>query len=284
MSCKPLIIAIEGIDGSGKHTQAELLAATLRKKIDSFNDEFKGSRINVDVYALSFPRYASPWSFGPRLIEHGRLKGYNMSDMPNYQDYLMSLGTLFATDRAAFKYHIKYAPLKEYKDLFKYDIVIADRYSGSNAIHLGGELLNRLVSDQVPVTTDTDLGEYVYGHHRDFVKQLYDLDHRIMDNFKPYMTIYLHANSELAIKLINERHGSEGREIGIFEDKRKLTFAEVSANLCSSIFGWHTVECGCKTDPNTMRPVRDIAQEIEDLVNTKIEMEDLVRWHSNNEM
>ncbi|MBR3182454.1 MAG: hypothetical protein IKF56_07455 [Eggerthellaceae bacterium] len=117
MSAK--LIAIEGLDGSGKETQTNLLKAALQQR--GFN-----------VGSVSFPRYGQP-SAAP--VEHYLSGGYgeNAADVNAY-----AASSLFAVDRLA-------SYLGEWHDEFHgSDYFIADRYTTSNAIHQ----LSKLPYDQ----------------------------------------------------------------------------------------------------------------------------------------
>jgi dTMP kinase len=104
------LIVIEGLDGSGKGTQAKLLASTLAER---------GSR----VLEVSFPDYKSDSSALVKMYLDGQF-GTDPSDVNAY-----AASSFYAVDR--------YASFK--KDWGKFynegGIVITDRYTTSNAIH-----------------------------------------------------------------------------------------------------------------------------------------------------
>jgi dTMP kinase len=102
------VIAIEGIDGSGKRTQLDLLAKAL---------EARGSR----VYATGFPQYDS-W-FGKMV---GQFLNGELGALENVDPHFTAL--LYAGDRFEAKAKIETA-LKEG------EIVLIDRYIGSNLAH-----------------------------------------------------------------------------------------------------------------------------------------------------
>lgn len=104
------LIAIEGLDGSGKETQTGLLREALQQK-------------GLKVASVSFPRYGSP---SAALVEdylHGGF-GEHASDVNAY-----TASSFFAMDRL-----VSY--LKEWRSVYEAsDVFIADRYTTSNAIH-----------------------------------------------------------------------------------------------------------------------------------------------------
>lgn len=102
-----MIIAIEGIDGSGKHTQAVLLNETL-----------------PNSYLVDFPRYKSRSSELVKMYLGGEI-----SDDPfKVNPYLASL--FYACDRG-----ISYNIDDWGKKYQNGDIIIMDRYTYSNYIH-----------------------------------------------------------------------------------------------------------------------------------------------------
>lgn len=112
---KGLLITIEGSDGSGKHTQTELLCQTLRER-------------NLSVKQLSFPCYDSHSSALVKMYLGGEF-GAHPEDVNPY-----AASTFYAVDRfASFK--------KDWEPFYRDGgIVISDRYTVSNAIHQGAKL------------------------------------------------------------------------------------------------------------------------------------------------
>ena len=104
------LIVIEGLDGSGKATQAKLLAETLAKQ-------------GKAVREVSFPDYESDSSALVKMYLAGQF-GKDPSDVNAY-----AASSFYAVDR--------YASFK--RDWGKFynegGIVIADRYTTSNAVH-----------------------------------------------------------------------------------------------------------------------------------------------------
>lgn len=104
------LIAIEGLDGSGKETQTRLLKTALEGR-------------SFTVGSVSFPCYGQP-SAAP--VEQYLSGGYgeHAADVNAY-----AASSLFAVDRLA-------SYLGEWRDaLAECDYFIADRYTTSNAIH-----------------------------------------------------------------------------------------------------------------------------------------------------
>lgn len=104
------LIAIEGLDGSGKQTQSSLLKESLRAA-------------GHDVAAIDFPRYGRKSAALCEAYLRGEF-GQNASDVNAY-----AASSFFAMDRFA-------SYLSEWKAPYAAcDFMVADRYVTSNAIH-----------------------------------------------------------------------------------------------------------------------------------------------------
>lgn len=104
------LIVIDGVDGSGKKTQAELLQKRLKE-------------INSDVLKIEFPNYSEDSSALIKMYLNGEF-GKNPNDVNAYAASLF-----YAVDRyASYKKHWE-------ADYLQGKIIIADRYVTSNAIH-----------------------------------------------------------------------------------------------------------------------------------------------------
>src|SRR5579864_9407890 len=108
MSDRGTLIALEGIDGSGKQTQARLLASELKSR-------------GYQVLSTGFPQYGS-W-FGNMV---GQFLNGELGALEAVDPHFTAL--LYAGDRFEAKAKIE-AALNEGK------IVLVDRYIGSNLAH-----------------------------------------------------------------------------------------------------------------------------------------------------
>src|SRR3979490_1510959 len=108
MTPRGKLIALEGIDGSGKRTQLDLLAHTLEAR-------------GISIMRISFPRYES--SFGKLA---GRYLNGDFGPLETVDPHLSAL--LYVGDRFEAKGEIESA-------LAAGKIVLADRYIGSNLAH-----------------------------------------------------------------------------------------------------------------------------------------------------
>jgi dTMP kinase len=108
MATRGKLIALEGIDGSGKRTQLDLLASELDAR-------------GLAAFRISFPRYES---FCGELV--GRYLNGEFGPLSAVDPHLSAL--LYAGDRLEAKPEIEAA-------LSAGKIVVADRYVGSNMAH-----------------------------------------------------------------------------------------------------------------------------------------------------
>lgn len=109
-----MLIVIEGIDGSGKQTQTEMLISRLEK--------------NNKIRKIAFPDYDSDTSALVKMYLGGKF-GENAFDVNAY-----TASSFYAVDRiGSYLYDWK-------KDMDEGKIVISDRYTTSNAVHQGGKL------------------------------------------------------------------------------------------------------------------------------------------------
>lgn len=108
------LLVLDGIDASGKATQAELLKKALKK-------------MGLDVKTVTFPRYYS--SFHGKTI--GRLLSGEFGEVGSVSPYLSSLA--YALDRITARKQIR-------EWLLDGSIIIADRYTSSSMAHQAAKL------------------------------------------------------------------------------------------------------------------------------------------------
>lgn len=109
------LIAIDGVDASGKQTQTTLLLSRLEKE-------------GREVKMVSFPAYDKPSSILVKMYLNGEF-GENPSDVNAY-----ATSTLFAADRFA-TYRIDWGT-----DYNGGTVILADRYVSSNLIHQASKI------------------------------------------------------------------------------------------------------------------------------------------------
>lgn len=130
------IIEIEGTDGSGKETQANLLAERLNS-------------VGIDAIVVSFPHYTSTSSLPVREFLNGYLGDRN--DLSP-----MEISLLYAFDRS-----VTFRNLKLNELLENGTWIILDRYVGSNMIHNTIDLDNKDLLENI--TKIKTLEYYILG-------------------------------------------------------------------------------------------------------------------------
>ena len=209
------LIVIEGLDGSGKHTQAVLLKNYLES-------------IGKSVKMVSFPNYESPSSALVKMY----LAGDFGKEADSVNPYTAS--TFYAVDRfASFR--------TGWQNFYENGgIIIADRYTTSNAVHQ----CSKLPHDQWD----------------GFLKWLFEFEYKYMGIPAPDNVIYLRADLEISQKLMSGRYNSDETKKDIHErDLDYLKRSQISADYCADKFGWNIVEC---IQNGVMRSAENISEEV----------------------
>lgn len=209
------LIVIEGLDGSGKATQAQLLAKTLQEQGRS-------------VREVSFPDYESDSSALIKMYLAGQF-GSDPSDVNAY-----AASSFYAVDRfASYK--------KDWGQFYENGgIVIADRYTTSNAIHQCSKLPE----------TEWD----------GFLDWLFHYEYELLGIPAPAAVLYLRLDPAVSQKLMTGRYHGDEKKKDIHESNIEyLNRSRLAAEYCADRLGWRTVEC---LGENGMRSIEDIHGEI----------------------
>ncbi len=217
------IIVFEGVDGSGKNTQSEMLGEYLEK-------------IGKRVKKVSFPDYESESSSLVRMYLKGRF-GENPDSVNPY-----ACSSFYAVDR--------YAVFKSGLENFYGEggIVVADRYTTSNAVHQCAKLPER---------------------ERDsFLEWLFEYEYSLLGIPEPDAVIYLRVPYEVGAELVMKRYSGDDKKRDIHEKNLDyLRRSCESADYCAEKYGWRTVECmgeSCMKSPEEIAlEVRNIVQNIQ---------------------
>ncbi len=222
-------IVIEGTDGSGKTVQFNLLIQKLRAD-------------GISVATFDFPRYGQPSAY---FVERYLNGDYGTAD--EVGPYRTSL--FFALDRYASSPEITSA-------LGKYDLVLSNRYVGSNMGHQGSKIASKV------------------GRKRYF-RWVTDLEFQILGIPEPDLSIFLHLPAEEAFRLIagkKARKYIRGKKRDIHEinlghlERSEKTYLEM-AELFPTKFT--IVEC---MDGNRLMSPGEIHEKISALVKRKFRL------------
>ena len=156
---KEKFIVIEGIDGTGKTTQTKLLIEKFKK-------------LNIQIKTINFPQYNTK-SAG--LVEEYLSGKYGEAE--KVSPYQASI--FYAADRFDASFKIK-------KWIAEKNIVISNRYIGSNMAHQGCKIKNQT-------------------ERKKYFNWLYNLEYKIFKIPKPDINIILDAKAEIAQKLSQQR-------------------------------------------------------------------------------
>ena len=213
---KGRLIVLEGLDGSGKATQAKLLAQYLAAQ-------------GLPVREITFPDYASDSSALVKMYLAGRF-GEKPDDVNAY-----AASSFYAVDRYA-SYKTDWGSFYE-----NGGIVIADRYTTSNAVHQ----CSKLPPEQ----------------WEDYLHWLFDYEFRLLGLPAPDRVIYLQVDPAVSQKLMTRRyHGDETKKDVHEKDTEYLARSRRAAEFCARHLGWDTVHC---TADGTMRSIEEIQTEVQ---------------------
>ena len=209
------LIVLEGLDGSGKATQAKRLADALREN-------------GFDARKISFPNYESDSSALVRMYLSGAF-GKNPGDVNAY-----AASAFYAVDR--------YAGMKQDWGAF-YDgggILVADRYTTSNAVHQ----CCKLPRDQ----------------WNDYLNWLFYFEYCQLGLPEPDLVLYLRLPVSINETLMSARyHGNEQKKDIHERDTDYLLLAHNAADYCADRYNWQTVNCSSDAQ---MRSIDAIGEEV----------------------
>lgn len=212
------LIVIEGLDGSGKATQVQLLC-----------EKFKISGVNVKK--VSFPDYESDSSALVKMYLAGQF-GSDPSDVNAY-----AASSFYAVDRYA---SYKKNWVKDYEN----GVIIADRYTTSNAIHQCSKLSKEAWDD--------------------YLNWLFEFEYEKLGIPKPSIVIYLQVDPKVSQKLMSKRYSGDESKKDIHEKNIDyLKKSRKAAEYCSEKLGWRVVEC-CSGEE--MRSIDEIHEEIMNII------------------
>ena len=210
-----LLIIMEGLDGSGKATQSKLLVQVLEQQ-------------GKNVRTVSFPNYKSQASIPAQMYLNGEF-GTRPEDVNAY-----AASTFYAIDRYA-SYKIEWQEFYE-----SGGIIVADRYTTSNAIHQCGKLPQ--------------------SEWDDYLNWLFSFEYDKLTIPAPNLVVYLDMSVDVSQNLMSKRYDGHNEKKDIHErDKAHLEKSRAAAHYCAEKFGWETVLCD---DGKKAYPIESIAEAV----------------------
>ncbi len=215
MATKGKLIVIEGLDGSGKATQAKRLVEQLQAQ-------------GKQVRKVSFPAYESDSSALVKMYLAGQF-GKDPSDVNAY-----AASTFYAVDRFA-SYKTEWG--RFYEDG---GIVVADRYTTSNAVHQCSKLPEE--------------------EWDSFLEWLFNFEYQLMGIPAPDAVVYLRVDPAVSQKLMTGRYQGDESKKDIHESNLDyLARSRRAADYCADKLGWKIVSCDAQGE---MRTIEDINADV----------------------
>ncbi len=198
-----ILIAIEGVDGSGKETQSELLGENLKKR-------------GYDIEVIRFPDYDAKSSILVKMY----LMGEFSKDPKAVDAYQAS--TFFAADRyaswmtGAWKEHY-----------LKGGIILADRYTTANMVHQAGKIRDLEKRDEFL--------EWLY----DFEFRLYGIP---VPDLVFFLDVPPKYQKEIVASRKNKITGGETQDIHESSPEH-LQESYEAASYVAKKYRWVTIDC-----------------------------------------
>ena len=209
------LIVLEGTDGSGKSTQFRLLCRALEEQ-------------GRDFLKIVFPQYGEPSSALLRMYLGGEF-GSHPEDVNAY-----AASTFYAVDR--------YASYKKVWGAY-YEaggLVLADRYTTSNAVHQG----SKLPGDQRPA----------------FWTWLEEFEYDKLGLPRPDVVLWMDLPIGQAVKNLRRREADTHTAGDIHEvDEGYLRACYETARQAAAHYGWRRIPC---MDGDRLRDMEEIHKQI----------------------
>lgn len=217
------LIVIEGLDGSGKSTQVELL----KKKLDE---------CKIAVRQIKLPDYDDKSSTLVKMYLGGEF-GSQPSDVNIY-----AASSFYAVDRyASFSRHWK-------NDYLSGTLILADRYTTSNAVHQAVKLPKKQWADYIDWLTD-----YEYNK---------------LGIPRPDIVVYLSMPVDISQRLMTSRYNGAEIKKDVHEaNVDYLIKCREAAAFAAEYMGWKTVEC---SDGKNPLPIDEIGEKVFSIIKKEL--------------
>ena len=213
----------EGLDGSGKSTQVSLLKAKLESD-------------GTPVRQIKLPDYDDPSSTLVKMYLGGEF-GKNPEDVNVY-----AASSFYAVDRyASFRRHWQ-------KDYENGTLILADRYTTSNAVHQAVKLPE--------------------SAWENYLSWLADYEYNKLGIPAPDAVIFLDMPVAVSQKLMTARYNGEEAKKDVHEaNVSYLNACRKAALFAASKLGWYVVPCADGDEP---LPIAQIHARIYEIVKKKM--------------
>lgn len=217
------LFVVEGLDGSGKSTQVSLLKAKLESD-------------GTPVRQIKLPDYDDPSSTLVKMYLGGEF-GKNPEDVNVY-----AASSFYAVDRyASFRRHWQ-------KDYENGTLILADRYTTSNAVHQAMKLPE--------------------SAWENYLSWLADYEYNKLGIPAPDAVIFLDMPVAVSQKLMTARYNGEEAKKDVHEaNVSYLNACRKAALFAASKLGWYVVPCADGDEP---LPIAQIHARIYEIVKKKM--------------
>lgn len=213
---KGTLIVIEGTDGSGKSTQFARLCQRAQGE-------------NIPFQRLVFPQYSEPSSALIRMYLDGEF-GKKPGDVNPYAASAFYAVDRYASWKKVWQSHYESGGL-----------VLADRYTTSNAVHQTSKLPQR--------------------ERRPFLDWLADFEYRRLGLPEPDLVLYLDLPTDKAVEMLRRREAATHTKGDIHEtDTAYLAACRSAALEAAEVYGWRVIPCLDGEDE--LRSIDEIHHEI----------------------
>ena len=254
------LFVIDGVDGSGKNTQAMQLYLYFISQ---------GFKADEDVTIVSFPRYHQPSCKMVEMYLNGELTN-NLNDIDPY-----TASMFYAIDRSiSFK-------TEKWGEVYRNGgIVIADRYYTSNIIHQGAKIFsstdNRKANGNYYLTAD--------GKFQKFKEWLYNLELQNIGIPSPDKIFWLMTDETSNDSMLQHRVDTDPNHVTDIHEKDRdyLGWCRYALNKHKQIYEAHIATASemrslytvkrreefinVLNDKNEIRSIEEISAEIIELV------------------
>jgi len=245
MDKKGLFIAIEGGDGSGKGTQAELL----RKHY--------AETLGYHVLKVSFPRYEEKSAYYAAQYLNGAYGKAN-DVHPDLASLAYALDRFAAANDILTELNYSLEPIDKKQDIEQArkigGMVIADRYVASNLAHQGTKFASK-------------------AKRQEFYKRMLDTEYNILGIPKPDQNIVLLVPADISQINVDkkDRRSYTNKKRDIHEaDKDHLEKAKANYEELCELYPEEFTPINCINEKGELRSIDDIQTEIRNIVKSRI--------------
>lgn len=223
-----IVVVIEGLDGSGKKTQAKLAVENVQKA-------------GYLATSVAFPNYGTPQC---AAVEHylDPKRGFKNLFGQDNLTYVKQISSMYAHDRLVTVLEQQEKSGMSLIEMKRRGMnIICDRYTTSNILHQVGNLTN-----------PENINTYI-----DWVQTLEYKDLRLP---KPDLVLFLNVTPDVSINNMKKRYNNDSEKNDILENIEHLTKVYERKDIVIQKCGWKVIEC-CNEN-GIMLPEDVIAQDI----------------------